>query len=191
MALTDALQEWEELWRATGAPVDELLAPGISADEVRAALGRDFVHPDVLTWFAWHNGAVGPWDAVPSGRQLYRLEALLQFQPIVKHSWEMVDPPDDEMQYRDSFFPVLDNDNNDTVLVDLDTGEVVRHELEPMVIDSPSLLLIGDDLESVVRMWIQVLLGLGVVTYVPGQYCFETDRARLPSDLVRRGIVIP
>jgi hypothetical protein len=69
MALAEALLAWEQRWRATGAPVDEILALGVSPDEVRDALGREYVHPDVLTLFGWHNGgATDAWDALPSGR---------------------------------------------------------------------------------------------------------------------------
>lgn len=189
MALLGALLEWEQLWRATGAPVDEILAPGLRPDEVRASLGRESVHPDVLTWFGWHNGAHGLWDAAPSGRLLCDLGWSLALEPVVRSSIEETESPGDLLQYRESFFPLLRNDHNDTVLVDLDTGEVIRHELEDMMEMSPSLLLIGEDLESVVRIWIEVLSGLEL-TYEPGQVYFGIDRADVRPDLYERGIVI-
>lgn len=189
MALADALHEWEQMWRATGAPVDEILSAGLRPDEVRAAIGREAVHPDVLTWFGWHNGAHGLWDAVPSGRHMFGLDTLLQLRPLVKKWAEAIRPPATELQYREAFFPLLNNDDNDTVLVDLDTGEVVRHEIEEMVERSPTLLLIGEDLESVVRVWMDLLRGLHV-KYEPGQVYFDIDKADVPVHLLERGIVI-
>lgn len=190
MALADALQEWEQMWRATGAPVDEILSRGLRPDEVRAALGRESVHPDVLTWFGWHNGAHELWDAVPAGRYLFSLRICLQQRPLVKEWIEATDLPGDELHYRDSFFPLMSNDHNDTLLVDLDSGVPVRHEIESMVYDSPPLLEIGEDLESVVRVWLEVLGGLRL-SYEPGQTSFDIDRGAVPIGLIERGIVIP
>jgi hypothetical protein len=79
MALADALQAWDEAWSATGAPIEELIAPGIGPDQVRAALGRENVHPDVLTWFGWHNGPGRTiWYAAPSGRWLADIEQMAE-----------------------------------------------------------------------------------------------------------------
>lgn len=188
MTLLDALLAWEKQWRATGAPVEEILAPGLSPDEVRATLSRDDVHPDVLTWFGWHNGgATALWDALPSGRHLLDLEWSIQVQVGLKESMDVLGNPQNGVEFRESYLPILNNDDNDLVFVDVDSGEVYRWEVESWTEDSPLLLLIGDGLESVVRMWIEVLEGLQVV-FRPGQFYFGVDRSQVAADLVERGV---
>ena len=188
MGLEDALQSWERQWRATGALVDEILAPGLDAETVRAALGRDDVHPDVLAWFGWNNGgATHTWDALPSGRLLLDLQTSIAFQSRLKDSMDVVGQFEDGVEFRESYLPILDNDHNDIVFVDLDTGEVYRWEIEPWTEHSQVLLLIGRDLESVVRLWMAVLDRLQV-RFHPGQVYFDVDRSQVDSDLVDRGV---
>ena len=73
------------------------------------------------------------------------------------------------------------------MFVDLDTGEVYRWEIEPWTEHSQVLLLIGRDLESVVRLWMAVLDRLQV-RFHPGQVYFDVDRSQVDSDLVDRGV---
>src|SRR5437867_7739126 len=53
------LEELEQRLRAFGAPIAEAFRPGASADDVRATLAEEELpaHPDVVSWWGWHDGA--------------------------------------------------------------------------------------------------------------------------------------
>ena len=127
MALADALRDWERSWADTGAPVDELLAPGITADQVRAALGGDRVHADVITWFGWHNGGLGDtWDAAPTGRWLCNVAWSVREREALRETIEMWERDGVDVHFRDAYLPLLTNRDLGFVFVDLDTGVVYR-----------------------------------------------------------------
>jgi hypothetical protein len=50
----------ERRLRAFGAPIVEALAPGVSAEEIRAVLDAEGLQApdDVVAWWGWHDGAV-------------------------------------------------------------------------------------------------------------------------------------
>jgi len=56
--LRQLLDEFEDIVRAQGAPVDGHLAPGISRETLTEQLGSVGLAPpeELVTWFAWHNG---------------------------------------------------------------------------------------------------------------------------------------
>jgi len=64
--LRQLLDEFEDIVRAQGAPVDGHLAPGISRETLTEQLGSVGLAPpeELVTWFAWHNGLQQP----PGGR---------------------------------------------------------------------------------------------------------------------------
>ena len=188
MALGDALVEWETTLRDLGAPVDEILLPGISPEQVRMTLGREDVHPDVAAWFGWHDGSRGPWMPIPSGRYLWSLESVIRIQVSIKQVDETTPFPELAAN-REHLLPLMDNDSNDTLMADLRTGEAYRWEVEEMVPGSPPLLRIGDGLEQVVRIWVDALHGMDV-TYDPELSAFQADGSQVRSDLIERGIVI-
>lgn len=57
--LRGALDELEHRLAAFGAPIVDAFRPGVPADEVRAIVGAEGVnvHPDVVEWWGWHDGA--------------------------------------------------------------------------------------------------------------------------------------
>lgn len=190
MALIDALLAWDDAWRGTGAPVDEIMAPGLSADEVGAALGREPVHPDVLTWFGWHNGgATDTWDAVPTGRWLCNLNWSLREREKLRETIEVWENDGVDVHFRDAYLPLLTNRDLDFVFVDLDTGVVYRWDNEGWSDLYPQMMLkVADDLEAMVRIWVGVL-DLVRPTYRPGQVIFEFDSSRVPTDLIEQHVV--
>src|SRR5664279_4373063 len=58
MALIDALERLETIWRGLGTPAAQALRPGIPAGEVETELASIGLTPpaDLLTWYRWHNG---------------------------------------------------------------------------------------------------------------------------------------
>lgn len=191
MGLRGALQEWEQCWRNTGAPVDELLAPGIGADEVRTILGRDLVHLDVLTWFAWHNGGAegGPWDAVPTGRWLCDLAYCVGERELLKATMDMWEQDGEDIHFRDSYLPLMTNEDFGVVFVDLDDGAVYRWDNMDWSDRYPARSLrVSDDLETIVRTWVEVL-HLVQPRYSPGQSVFEFDSSLVHADLIEKNVV--
>ena len=64
--LRQLLDEFEDIVRAQGAPIDGHLAPGLSREVIAEKLDTIGMRPpdELVTWFAWHNGLQQP----PGGR---------------------------------------------------------------------------------------------------------------------------
>lgn len=191
MGLLDALHAWEQRWADTGAPVSELLAPGISASEVRSVLGREHLHRDVVTWFEWHNGGTGgdTWDAVPTGRWLCDVVWCMRERANLRETIEMWEKDGVDVHFRDSYLPLLTNRDLDFVFVDQDSGIVYRWDNEGWSDRYPQMMLqVAPDLETMVRTWIHVM-DLVRPTYRPGQVVFEFDSSLAPRDLLDQHVV--
>lgn len=185
--LRTSLLEWEDCWRRAGVPVDELLAPPASEADIRRALGP-LAHPDAVTWFGWCDGLREPawFDAAPSFRQLQDLSGALSQRDMLE---EVEEISDEEGEFRESWLPLLTTDRGETVFLDTATGAAWRHEPVPWgAEDLPRNLQISADLNSLVRIWIDVFHTASPVFMVEVGI-FETDEARLPPDLAARRIV--
>lgn len=206
MALLDALLEWEDRWRRAGAPVDELLNPGLSEEQVRAAIDFAPVHPDVVTWFKWRNGSRATFGAAPSGRALWQLDWLIRERSEVKAVLELGLDPEwawdwedfehheewDAWPFKESYLPLLGGDRTQDAFMDMETGVMYRlQRIDELIEAYPApVLQIGEDLESLVRTWIEVWDLLPPVPYVPG-YAFQAPlehRLLIPEDLRLRGV---
>lgn len=188
MALIDALLEWEEQWRATGAPVDRELAPGLSEDEVRAALDWLEPHPDVLTWFGWRGGlaaGVSYFELPPTLLDPMSLVGVRNWLSILQD----VVPLRAEVECDPAWIPLLAGDGSRTILLHQGTGELLRFEtlndIDPMV---PPILKVSDDLESLVRRWIAINKRISL-TWSTENEVFEYDRAPFSLEDKRQSVV--
>ena len=192
MALLDALTEWEEAWRTRGVPVDDLLAPGLHPDEIRAAIDFAPVHDDAITWYSWRNGAKQPtarMEAVPSGRILTSLsEALRERDSILSiGADEGIEGTEDA--YGRSWLPVASSESVYLLSLDLNRGEVFRSDVAWGWSTEYPLwhLQIGDNLETLVRTWIAEL-ARGDYLWNEGGW-FDYDGLDQPMDLRSRHVL--
>ena len=185
VALIDALVEWESRWRAAGAPVQDLLEPGIDGNEVRERQTEvAVVHPDAFTWFSWHNGSLRL-DAAPSGYEMRSVEEVdvLIFQMEASEGI-FTSSGRETSQVRGSLLPLMDTNERQMIVLDQDTGAVYRYDAALDV----RLLKVADNLESLVRLWIEVF-DLVQPGYYPAVELFAFDNDLAPPDLVAKGIV--
>jgi hypothetical protein len=135
--LPQLLAAWEEAWEARGAPVDELLAPGLPPDVVRATLEGLPVASTAIAeaWFGWHDGPADPRWTVPGvthPRMLSIAESLREREraKAVVRAHEADFPPESYggaglfTTWIDSYLPLLAGDGGETAGVDLDSGLV-------------------------------------------------------------------
>jgi len=137
--LRERLVVLEQTLADVGAPLLEHLRPGVSADSLTAALGSRGIepHPDILTWFGWHDGTDLPRAVDPAGMLLpddgNRLigplhvlgldEALAEHDGAVTTDRDHNPDPATPMFYWPGWFPVLRF--TDSWLVCVDTLGVV------------------------------------------------------------------
>lgn len=184
VALADALREWEARWVNIGMPIEDELLPGVDEATVRAALPGEDVHPDVLTWFAWHGGSWNGWAAVPSGRHLLRPEELVSIRAVL----EDVERRGDGLvsQFKQTYLPLLQEGHEPMIVIDQADGAMYVHGLH--LVPEPRFLRVADSLESLVRIWIGVCDTLDLV-FGPDGYIVAVDTDALPPELVRTSIV--
>ncbi len=184
MSLAAALREWEACWARIGMPYEDEVRPGVDEATVRASLPGEAVHPDVLTWFAWHGGSWNGWAAVPSGRHLLRPEELVGSRAVL----ESVERRGGGLvsQYKPTYLPLLQEGHEPMIVMDQADGAMYVHGLH--LVPEPSFVRVADDLESLVRIWIGVCDTLDLV-FDPDGYIVAVDTDALPPELVRASIV--
>ena len=100
--LREMLPEFEQRLRTQGAPVLDLLAPGLDADEVTATLEASFgtAPAELVEWFSWHNGLAAspptpfnPYERVLIGR--WRQYSLSEAVHYVKEGVQWAGGPTD------------------------------------------------------------------------------------------------
>jgi hypothetical protein len=122
--LRERLEALEQTLADVGSPLLDHLRPGVSADAVTAALASRGVepHPDLLTWFGWHDGTDLPRAVDPPGALLpddgNRLigglhlpgldEALVEYDAEVALERKHNPEPQEPMFHWPGWFPVLD-----------------------------------------------------------------------------------
>jgi hypothetical protein len=193
------LGELERRWRERGAPVDELLQRGLTSEEVwLSVLPVHAPHPDVVTWYGWHNGSRWTPEPIlaPTGRLLTQLEEALSLRQIfLDLRIEMIeegllDDPDDS--YKRMWLPVATTRNADghTIAVDVATGAVYRYDNGPGASSTypKRTMFIADDLASLVGIWCEEL-DRGTYVWNAQTYEWEYDRTSQPRDLFERNIV--
>ncbi|MGE3812949.1 MAG: hypothetical protein AB7I24_15525 [Candidatus Nanopelagicales bacterium] len=136
-ALPALLAAWEDGWRVQGAPVEQLLAPGLPPDVVRATLEGLPVAGTAIAeaWFGWHDGAAAPGWTLPGWmhQRLLSIEESLREREravasVQAHEAsfppEAFDPERTITSWIDSYLPLLTADDGGTLGVDLDSGLV-------------------------------------------------------------------
>jgi hypothetical protein len=197
MALIDALMDWERAWQSLGVDTEAELAPGISPEEVRAAIDFGPSHPDVETFLGWHNGSTsGFFSAFPTGRYFDPLEGILTTRlhaiAVMQHvlSWE--EPEEyEEQRYPTHWLPILHNEDSGSISMDLKTGELWRYMIGPvgsMIRYPQRMLRIADSLEDLIPVLIDAIEPVRSSIRVEGFY-IDYDPRLLPADLYDRGIV--
>lgn len=148
------------------------------------------MHPDVITWFGWHNGGLGDtWDAAPTGRWLCNVAWSMREREALRETIEMWERDGVDVHFRDSYLPLLTNSDVRIVFVDQDTGVIYRWDDGGWSNRYPQMILqVAPDLETMVRTWTQVM-GQVRPTYRPGQVVFEFDSSLAPRDLIDQHVV--
>lgn len=153
-SLIEQLSALEDRWLSLDASAAGTLAPGMPAEAVAADLTAAGLaaHPDLLTWWGWHNGQgdqrrnhrvmlAGRWGLFALSDALRAREANLR-----SHAEFRLDFPD---AYRSTWIPIADGETCQ-VVVDCESGEVFRHNWEAESFPEgrrPSL-------SSLVRLWL-------------------------------------
>jgi len=180
----DALQEWEDRWRAAGVP-EGVLRPGVSEAAVRAAIDFAPVHPDVITWFGWQDGPTEEFDAAPSGREPFGVAQAVAARDALE---ALEKTRGHENEFRGSWLPLLGSWTGEYIYMDLETGAMFRHDNGTWNSSFPEWnLQIADDFESLIRIY------LGAWDIVQPEWDpeggFEFDSSPAPSDLSQRHII--
>ncbi len=193
MALIDALHAWEDAWISIGVDTAVELLPGIPPEQVRDAIRFAPVHPDLETFYGWHNGNVsGLFVAPPTGRYLERIESAF-------HTWEsaiaisrlvLTQEEFAEDGYPEHWVPILRDEDNGSISMDSRTGEIWRYAIGPIgsAEYAARRLRIADDLESLIPRLIDAIDHIRPSITVE-QYYVGYDPRLLPRDLYDQGIV--
>jgi hypothetical protein len=185
MALIDALQEWEDRWRAAGVP-EGVLRPGVSEAEVRAAIDFAPVHPDVISWFGWQNGPTRAFHVAPAGREPLGLAWAVAARDSLEAAEET---RGHENEFREAWLPLLGSWRGEYIFMDLETGAMYRHDNGTW---SDTYLewnlQIADDLESLIRIYVDVWNIVQPVWDLEDGG-FEFDLSLAPADLFQRHII--
>ena len=193
MSLQEALAEWERRWVDCGFVASAELRPGLTPEQVRAGIDFGPAHPDVVTFFGWHDGAHGLFYAYPSGRALYPLQYMLELRKVIlKVVDETFDPSlPNASPYPESWLPILYDEHGNTVNVDVNTGEVWRYSTEYPAGDPRDAVQLADTLEGLVRLWVQAFDDtLDRVVFEPSYNHFEYQLDWFPHELRYPGIVM-
>jgi hypothetical protein len=199
MDLREELVGLELRWRQRGAPVEALLLPGLSSQDVVQALADIHdPHPDVLTWYGWHNGShygVFEVPVVPSGRLLTQLEEAVELQQILldqqTEAREAGVPYTEGDDFEATWLPVATTRDADgfTIAVDLATGAVYRHDNGPgSLVYRQDNLRIADDLASLVHTWCAEL-DRGAYAWNGETHDWDYDPSDMPAELRELNII--
>jgi hypothetical protein len=185
MALLDALQDWRNRWRAAGVP-DGTLRAGVREADVRAAIHFAPVHPDVITWFGWQDGPVEAFSVAPARREPLGLMQALAARDALEAAEEA---RGEENEFKDSWLPLLASWRGEHIYTDLETGVIYRHDFGLWSTAYPEWnLRIADDLESLVRIFVEVW-DIVEPVWVPEDGVFDFDSSRAPADLFQRHVI--
>lgn len=193
MALIDALRAWEDAWISIGVDTGAELLPGIPPEQVRDAIRFAPVHPDLETFYAWHNGSVsGLFVAPPVGMYLDKAEFAEDTRESSIAVTRLVLTPDEfaEDGYPEHWVPLLRGSGGSTINMDPYTGEIWRYAIDPMGSPeySSARLRIADDLESLIPPLLDAIEHIRPSITVE-QYYVGYDPRLLPQHLYDQGIV--
>ncbi len=189
--LGDLLLEWEGEWRSLGAPVQELVFPGLARQAVgrqlRDAFGKAPV--ELVEWFSWHNGSPinRPMDelrsAAPSSRTLMPLQDCLahrrEFLAVPRQTSDGWDLP-----RWDPRWLTLSHDTGGE-------GSLAFHVDDLTLIDvywwdAEFTRIAADSMAEAVRIWVETLRA-GYYAWEGGNWVYDVNR--LPRDLMARSII--
>jgi hypothetical protein len=107
------------------------------------------VHPDLLSWFSWHDGTTELyWYAVPTSLGPLSLAQALEHR-------ESYQPQDDEdLPYDLAWVPILGGTSTDHIALDSATGELLR--IDPWDAEAP-VRRSGHTLDSAITFFLTVL----------------------------------
>jgi len=179
-------------------PVDKLLLPGLSRDAVQRAVGviHD-PHPDILAWYAWHNGSGSRPECylAPAGRVLTLLDEAIELRQVyLDVQAEMAEigvehtPAD---RYGHTWLPVATTRDAEghAIAVDVVTGAVFRFDNGTgSDVYRQKALAVADDLATLVRIWCDEL-DRGSYVWDSTSYEWRYDAAAQPTDLRERHII--
>jgi cell wall assembly regulator SMI1 len=190
-------QEYEELARAAGATLAQILAPGHPdpAAALDAALPGFTLPDDLIAWWMWHDGTIpspspaGPWwftEAVGVGWSFRSLEgALARRRDWLETADMAAEPPElpAEAFWPPTWLPVV-SDQNSELAVDL-----ARTDQHRGPIFFPERETLGGYAAQVTEHWTEVvgwwvtLLRVGATTWDPQFQTWVTDRELVPDEL--------
>jgi hypothetical protein len=150
MPTLDALNSLEARWEALGVDTGSLRA-GLPETEVASTLASNglLAHPDLLSWFSWHDGTSELyWYAVPTSLGPLSLAQALEHR-------ESYQPQDaEDLPYNLAWLPILGGPSTDHIALDSATGELLR--IDPWDAEAP-VRRSGHTLDSAVPFFLTVL----------------------------------
>jgi hypothetical protein len=148
----DALNSLEVRWRELGVDTS-CLAAGLEPDQVAAALDDiGASHPDLVSWFTWHNGCSEfYWFAVPTEQRPLTVDEATR----IRGGYLAGNGPDGHhFEYLPTWVPILGGINSDTIVLDVSTGELLR--VDSWDAEDP-VRPTGLDLQGAVRYFFEIL----------------------------------
>jgi len=188
--LGDLLLELEAEWRALGAPVDELVYPGLEREQVSGQLQDAFgkAPVELVEWFSWHNG--GPINRRTAAQQLAA--------PMGR----TLSPLEDCLSDRQSYLALPTETADGAVLPAWDPrwlslthyigGGVLAFHVDHLTLidvywwDAEFTHSAADSMEEAVRTWVETLRA-GYYAWEGGDWVYDVNR--LPADLLERSII--
>ena len=178
------LSELDNEWGRLGVPLERTRRPGKSPDKTRSQLEPlvGAVHPDLITWFGWHDGSDPVWDASPWGGGLVTLDLAISHREM-NLEISGPGPSDDGMpRWCASWLPLMVGPSMGDLVLDSSTGEV----LTPYWDDQRWPNRVAPDLATAVKLWISVLQQ-GYYHWIDGSWHY--DFASIPVDIRASGLV--
>jgi hypothetical protein len=180
------LVAFEQRLRAVGAPVAQVLAPGIPEERVREVLEPLGMDPpqELVAWYAWHDGLTTPTPHWPGEALLMAWHPYSLEQALAEYHSR--DRGEETWQWQPTWWPLAKDGGPQRVAVHCTPPQGVHATVR--VVEPAAGLFAADDvppvtgLAQVVTWWTEAI-DTGAYTFVPEAGAWDIpDRNLIPPE---------